>query len=158
LRRPSEMEKRRGERTHWVSEPWLVRAGRVSHLPCSRRIRNKTTRMQSSAHIASHTPTSPTGAEAFPPRPPTIAASMWPLPNQINAPPPFPTENEGGASWHAVKWKNPPQVPWRLRWVVRAWGLEPQRIAAREPKSRMSTNSIMPACRHGGKPGYLWLF
>ena len=29
--------------------------------------------------------------------------------------------------------------------VVRAWGLEPQRIAAREPKSRMSTNSIMPA-------------
>ena len=29
--------------------------------------------------------------------------------------------------------------------VVRAWGLEPQRIAAREPKSRMSTNSIIPA-------------
>ena len=29
--------------------------------------------------------------------------------------------------------------------LVRAWGLEPQRIAAREPKSRMSTNSIMPA-------------
>ena len=29
--------------------------------------------------------------------------------------------------------------------VVRAWGLEPQRIATREPKSRMSTNSIMPA-------------
>ena len=29
--------------------------------------------------------------------------------------------------------------------VVRAWGLEPQRIAAREPKSRMSANSIMPA-------------
>ena len=29
--------------------------------------------------------------------------------------------------------------------MVRAWGLEPQRIAAREPKSRMSTNSIMPA-------------
>ena len=29
--------------------------------------------------------------------------------------------------------------------VVRAWGLEPQRITAREPKSRMSTNSIMPA-------------
>ena len=29
--------------------------------------------------------------------------------------------------------------------LVRAWGLEPQRITAREPKSRMSTNSIMPA-------------
>ena len=29
--------------------------------------------------------------------------------------------------------------------VLRAWGLEPQRITAREPKSRMSTNSIMPA-------------
>ena len=29
--------------------------------------------------------------------------------------------------------------------MVRAWGLEPQRITAREPKSRMSTNSIMPA-------------
>ena len=29
--------------------------------------------------------------------------------------------------------------------MVRAWGLEPQRIAAREPKSRMSANSIMPA-------------
>ena len=29
--------------------------------------------------------------------------------------------------------------------MVRAWGLEPQRIAAREPKSRMSTSSIMPA-------------
>ena len=33
--------------------------------------------------------------------------------------------------------------------VVRAWGLEPQRIAAREPKSRMSTNSIMPADMSG---------
>ena len=33
--------------------------------------------------------------------------------------------------------------------VVRAWGLEPQRIAAREPKSRMSTNSIMPANMSG---------
>ena len=29
--------------------------------------------------------------------------------------------------------------------MVRVWGLEPQRIAAREPKSRMSANSIMPA-------------
>ena len=29
--------------------------------------------------------------------------------------------------------------------LVRAWGLEPQHISAREPKSRMSTNSIMPA-------------
>ena len=29
--------------------------------------------------------------------------------------------------------------------MVRAWGLEPQRLAAREPKSRMSANSIMPA-------------
>ena len=29
--------------------------------------------------------------------------------------------------------------------VVRAWGFEPQRISAREPKSRMSANSIMPA-------------
>ena len=29
--------------------------------------------------------------------------------------------------------------------LVRAWGLEPQRRKAREPKSRMSTNSIMPA-------------
>ena len=29
--------------------------------------------------------------------------------------------------------------------MVRAWGLEPQRREAREPKSRMSTNSIMPA-------------
>ena len=33
--------------------------------------------------------------------------------------------------------------------VVRAWGLEPQRIAAREPKSRMSANSIMPAYSAG---------
>ncbi len=33
--------------------------------------------------------------------------------------------------------------------VVRAWGLEPQRRKAREPKSRMSTNSIMPANRSG---------
>ena len=31
--------------------------------------------------------------------------------------------------------------------LVRAWGLEPQRLAAREPKSRMSANSIMPANR-----------
>ena len=29
--------------------------------------------------------------------------------------------------------------------MVRAWGVEPQHITAREPKSRMSTNSIMPA-------------
>ena len=29
--------------------------------------------------------------------------------------------------------------------VVRVWGLEPQRLAPREPKSRMSTNSIIPA-------------
>ena len=29
--------------------------------------------------------------------------------------------------------------------VVRAWGLEPQRRKAREPKSRMSANFIMPA-------------
>ena len=66
-------------------------------------------------------------------------------------------------------WKNSPQYadfccvcagtikckensPWlwsgvhsRGLFLVRAWGLEPQRIAAREPKSRMSTNSIMPA-------------
>jgi hypothetical protein len=34
--------------------------------------------------------------------------------------------------------------------LVRAWGLEPQRIAAREPKSRMSTNFIMPAYLSGG--------
>ena len=33
--------------------------------------------------------------------------------------------------------------------VVRAWGLEPQRRKAREPKSRMSTNSIMPAAMSG---------
>ena len=33
--------------------------------------------------------------------------------------------------------------------VVRVWGLEPQRGEAREPKSRMSTNSIIPAY---GKP------
>ena len=33
--------------------------------------------------------------------------------------------------------------------MVRAWGLEPQRIATREPKSRMSTNSIMPADMSG---------
>lgn len=33
--------------------------------------------------------------------------------------------------------------------LVRAWGLEPQRITAREPKSRMSTNSIMPAWMSG---------
>ena len=33
--------------------------------------------------------------------------------------------------------------------MVRAWGLEPQRITAREPKSRMSTNSIMPADMSG---------
>ena len=31
------------------------------------------------------------------------------------------------------------------RFLVRAWGLEPQRIAAQEPKSCMSANSIMPA-------------
>ena len=30
-------------------------------------------------------------------------------------------------------------------YLVRAWGLEPQRIAAQEPKSCMSANSIMPA-------------
>lgn len=30
--------------------------------------------------------------------------------------------------------------------MVRAWGLEPQRITAQEPKSCMSANSIMPAC------------
>ena len=29
--------------------------------------------------------------------------------------------------------------------LVRAWGLEPQRLAAREPKSRMSANSITSA-------------
>ena len=29
--------------------------------------------------------------------------------------------------------------------LVRAWGLEPQRLTAREPKSRMSANSIIPA-------------
>jgi len=29
--------------------------------------------------------------------------------------------------------------------LVRAWGLEPQRRKAREPKSRMSANFIMPA-------------
>jgi len=29
--------------------------------------------------------------------------------------------------------------------VVRAWGFEPQRIAAQEPKSCMSASSIMPA-------------
>ena len=29
--------------------------------------------------------------------------------------------------------------------LVRVWGLEPQRITAREPKSRMSANSIIPA-------------
>ena len=29
--------------------------------------------------------------------------------------------------------------------VVRVWGVEPQRLTAREPKSRMSTNSIIPA-------------
>jgi len=32
-----------------------------------------------------------------------------------------------------------------FRRMVRAWGLEPQRLAAREPKSRMSANFIMPA-------------
>ena len=34
--------------------------------------------------------------------------------------------------------------------MVRVWGLEPQRVAAREPKSRMSTNFIIPAYE-GGK-------
>ncbi len=29
--------------------------------------------------------------------------------------------------------------------MVRAWGFEPQRIAAQEPKSCMSASSIMPA-------------
>ena len=33
----------------------------------------------------------------------------------------------------------------RVIQLVRAWGLEPQRRTAREPKSRMSANSIMPA-------------
>ena len=37
--------------------------------------------------------------------------------------------------------------------LVRAWGLEPQRIAAREPKSRMSANFIMPADIDGGPSG-----
>ena len=55
--------------------------------------------------------------------------------------------------------------------LVRAWGLEPQRREAREPKSRMSTNSIRPAysfypyrnCVHqshvitSSKPPYLLL-
>ena len=36
--------------------------------------------------------------------------------------------------------------------LVRAWGLEPQRIAAREPKSRMSTNFIIPANRYSSVP------
>ena len=31
--------------------------------------------------------------------------------------------------------------------MVRAWGLEPQRLSTQEPKSCMSTNSIMPACQ-----------
>ena len=30
----------------------------------------------------------------------------------------------------------------------KVWGLEPQRLAPREPKSRMSTNSIIPAHSH----------
>ena len=45
--------------------------------------------------------------------------------------------------------------------MVRAWGLEPQR-KAREPKSRMSTNSIMPAYQvsfyHGGRGLSTWSF
>ena len=32
--------------------------------------------------------------------------------------------------------------------LVRVWGLEPQRLSTREPKSRMSTNSIIPAYVH----------
>ena len=36
--------------------------------------------------------------------------------------------------------------------MVRVWGLEPQRIAAREPKSRMSTNFIIPANRYSSVP------
>ncbi len=43
--------------------------------------------------------------------------------------------------------------------VVRAWGLEPQRIAAREPKSRMSANFIMPACMNRRRiPGSYFFF
>ena len=38
------------------------------------------------------------------------------------------------------------EIPeWASQFLVRAWGLEPQR-KAQEPKSCMSTNSIMPAC------------
>ncbi len=33
--------------------------------------------------------------------------------------------------------------------MVRAWGFEPQRIAAQEPKSCMSANFIMPAYSGG---------
>ena len=32
--------------------------------------------------------------------------------------------------------------------VVRVTGVEPARLAAREPKSRMSANSIIPACEN----------
>lgn len=38
--------------------------------------------------------------------------------------------------------------------VVRVWGVEPQRISPREPKSRLSTNSIIPACRSRFSPNH----
>ena len=42
--------------------------------------------------------------------------------------------------------------------MVRAWGFEPQRIAAQEPKSCMSASSIMPAYEHPGDiPAVIYL-
>ena len=57
---------------------------------------------------------------------------------------PEPVDFQGFFNRKNIKVRN--HLYQRLRtFVVRAWGLEPQRIAAREPKSRMSANSIMPA-------------
>ena len=50
-------------------------------------------------------------------------------------PPPFRVPSDAPKSGPPIR---------MTRFLVRAWGLEPQRVA-REPKSRMSTNSIMPA-------------
>ena len=51
--------------------------------------------------------------------------------------------------WSGHRERNPKNKTiclWQMvLFLVRAWGLEPQRRKAREPKSRMSANFIMPA-------------
>lgn len=67
-------------------------------------------------------------------------------------------QNLKSSTKKAIRMRDTPvisgNVPHSLTWsdmlrprphMVRAWGLEPQRRKAREPKSRMSANFIMPA-------------